>query len=189
MSNKGMKLKPKSLGHCPSCNRRFRKERARETYCSIHCAVWPRIAKGDPEECWPWTGGLVVGYGAGTFQKQRYRVSRVVLSEKLGRELKPGECALHRCDNPRCCNPSHLFVGSHKDNMVDKCQKGRWRGGWPAPKGSKHGKAKLSEADVIYIWNNRAEGPTKLGKRFGVDKTVVHKVLQGTTWGHLTSTL
>ncbi len=189
MSNAGMTLKPKSLGHCPSCDRRFRKGRARETYCSLHCAVWPRIKQGSPNECWPWQGGLVGGYGAGTFDKRRYRVSRVVLAEKLGRELQPGEQALHTCDNPACCNPDHIFVGTAQDNMTDKKLKGRGSSIPPCLKGEAHGRAKLTEDDVRFIWANKHLGQTALGKRYGIGKGVVHKIFTGHNWGWLTKEL
>ncbi len=189
MSNAGMTLKPKTLGRCPSCDRCFRKRRARETYCSIHCAVWPRITKAAPDACWPWQGQLVGGYGAGGFDKKRYRVSRVVLAEKLGRELELGEQALHSCDNPACCNPAHIFVGSAADNMADKVAKGRGSSIPPCLKGEAHGRAKLTEANVRDIWARRAEGSTKLGCEYGVANTTVHNIFRKTNWRWLTDTL
>lgn len=180
--------KPRPKKPCPTCGQHFEKRRPQEVYCSLDCAIWPRIKKGGPDECWPWMGGLVMGYGAGTFQKKRYKVSRVVLEQKLGRSLGKLQ-ALHRCDNPACCNPAHLFPGTGLDNMRDKMAKGRWDGSSPALKGERHGKAKLTEENVCYIWTNRHRGSTELGIMFGVHKTVIHKVLDGTNWGWLTKTL
>jgi hypothetical protein len=190
MGNKGMQLRPKSLGHCPSCKRRFRKERARETYCSIHCAIWPRIKQGSPDECWPWQGGLVGGYGAGTFQKKRYRVSREILAEKLGAPIPDGIQALHTCDNPACCNPAHIFAGTPADNMADKVAKGRWKGVSPKLKGEAHGRAKLTEVEVREIWALRhTHGSTELGERYGVPKSTVQNVFRQSNWKWLTETL
>lgn len=60
--------------------------------------------------------------------KRNVRAPRVALEWKLGRKLLPGEQALHRCDNPGCVNPDHLFVGTGLDNMRDKIAKGRMTG-------------------------------------------------------------
>jgi hypothetical protein len=189
MGNKGMKLKPRGAATCGGCGRLFAKDKARETYCSIGCAIWPRIKQGGPDECWPWQGGLVDGYGAGTFRCRRYRVSRVVLEEKIGRNLASGEQALHRCDFRACCNPEHLFLGNNLDNMRDKCAKGRHSFIPPKLRGEAHGRAKLTEGDVRRIWADRHLGSTLLGKRHGVSKSVIHKILTGENWGWLTAAL
>lgn len=72
--------------------------------------------------CWPWMGSRDPdGYA----KLGDRRLSRVVAANSLGRELSPGELACHRCDNPPCLNPAHLFVGTHTDNQLDMIAKGR----------------------------------------------------------------
>lgn len=182
--------KPRAPKPCPSCGEFFAKAKPQEVYCSLHCAIWPRIKQGDPDECWLWLGGLAMGYGAGTFHKRRYKVSRVVLGEKLGRELTNEEQALHRCDTPACCNPAHLFVGTGADNMADKVSKGRQRNGTADLRGERHPLAKLTEEDVKYIWSHRhTQRQVDLAKRFGVERGVIFKVIKGRSWSSITKNL
>lgn len=81
--------------------------------------------------CHLWTAALnnkgygvlgIGGRGDGVMYAHRY-----ALQQRLGRELSDGECALHRCDNPCCVNPAHLFVGTMADNTRDMVAKGRDR--------------------------------------------------------------
>lgn len=182
--------KPRPKKPCPTCNQHFDKAKPQEVYCSLECAILPRIRMGDENECWPWTGGLAMGYGAGTFQKKRYKVSRFMLARKIGRPLTDSEQALHRCDNPACCNPAHLFPGTGADNMRDKVAKGRQRNGTPDLRGEKHPFAKLTRADVEFIWaNQRSMRQVDLAQRFGVGRDLIWKILHGVAWRSVTDTL
>jgi hypothetical protein len=82
--------------------------------------------------CWEWTGGLFAsGYGAVGVDRKVLKAHRVAWA------LYRGEVGawhvLHRCDNPKCCNPDHLYLGTHADNMADRAAKGRAPGSWAAP--------------------------------------------------------
>lgn len=175
---------------CRTCNQPFAKTWKRQTHCSFRCAYWSKVEKRGPDECWPWIGGLVNGYGAGTYGSERYKVSREILSEKLGRPIREGFQALHTCDNPACCNPAHLWEGTPKQNMEDKCAKGRWKGESPCLKGEGHGRAVLTQDQVAEIWKARgAISYGKLADRYGVSKGTIHNIMRGTNWGWFTATL
>jgi hypothetical protein len=97
---------------------------------------WQQVDVGEDDACWPWTGHSLDGrgYGRFTFHGRQRKAHQVAWEMTHGPILRqPGDtsyhgtCALHHCDNPPCCNPSHLFLGSHRDNMDDMVRKGRHR--------------------------------------------------------------
>lgn len=87
---------------------------------------WARANRKGPEECWVWTGPTT-DKGYGKFKNTTaYRYSYELLVGPVPDRLH----VLHRCDNPPCVNPAHLFVGTHQDNMRDKIAKGRGAKVW-----------------------------------------------------------
>lgn len=100
--------------------------------------------------------------------------------ETLNQPLLPGQCVLHRCDNPKCINPEHLFVGTQADNMKDMASKGR--GG--APRGAKHLSAKLTEEQAKYVLASSANS-SALAKELGVTYQTIYALRTGITWKHL----
>ena len=83
--------------------------------------VWSRIDVGEPDECWPWTRGRH-SYGYGQI---RYPKSTLHYVHRLVSRAKPGQEVRHLCDNPPCCNPLHLVLGTHRDNIADMNERGR----------------------------------------------------------------
>lgn len=125
-------------------------------------AFLAQVAVGDPDECWEWQGSRSnLGYGAVAVRGTGYGPTgahRVAYGIANG-GIPDGMYVCHSCDNPPCCNPNHLFVGTHRDNMRDMDEKGRSR--WyryvpptHCPKGHEYTPE-----------NNRAEGFTKSGHR------------------------
>lgn len=87
---------------------------------------WSHIRPG--ASCWLWRGPVwgSNGYGRMTFNGRRQKAHRIIY-QMLGGIIPPGYHVLHRCDQPRCVNPEHLFLGTHADNMADLVSKGRAR--------------------------------------------------------------
>lgn len=133
-----------------------------------------------PDACWPWTGHLVAGYGAFSVKSRHVRAHRWLLARTLGRELRPDEQANHRCDNPPCVNPAHLYVGSASDNTADMMARGRgvFRGG------QDHGMAKLTWEQVAEIRSIARSGLSQraIAARFGIGQASIGRILTGKAW-------
>ena len=97
-------------------------------------------------ECWLWLGTRSdSGYPLVSHKEKTSVVTRLVLAKKLGRDLRPGEMACHHCDNPPCCNPAHLFVGTAADNARDMAEKFRGTNGSTPSAGQKRVLAFIEE--------------------------------------------
>lgn len=87
--------------------------------------IWARIDRRGPDECWPFIGNRTAdGYGKLTYGRSSVAAHRFVFEQTNG-PIGRGLFVCHRCDNPACCNPGHLFVGSPKANTQDSLIKGR----------------------------------------------------------------
>lgn len=114
---------------------------------------------------------------------------KTMLYHRLSFELYVGSIpsgllVCHKCDNPKCVNPEHLFLGSHQENMDDKINKGRHVG---AKKGYKHHKSKLVEWQVIEIKRKLRDGAFQydLANEYGVNQATISNIATGKNWGHV----
>lgn len=125
-------------------------------------------------------------------------VSRLLLERKLGRELAPKELACHTCDNPRCVNVDHLFLGTKRDNALDALSKNRLATGCRngsythpecRPRGEENKRSKLTAAIVreARVLKRRGWEGSELAKRFGVSKSTMCYALRGVTWKHVST--
>jgi hypothetical protein len=149
---------------------------------------WSRVDRRGPDECWLWTAARGKhGYGnfVGT-NRHTYRAHRVAYELVKG-EIPAGQMVLHRCDNPPCCNPSHLFTGTQSDNMQDMAAKGRHGGYVPHVRGEAHGMVKLNEVAVVEIRRRAAAGEThdELARAHGVSRRLVGRIVNRDRWGHV----
>lgn len=149
----------------------------------VAARVWSKVDRRAPNQCWPWTGSRIrTGYGRIGVDGKNAFANRVVWVLTHG-PIPQGFDVLHHCDNPPCCNPTHLFLGDHSENMRDRERKGRHN----APRGSKHGIAKLTEDAVIAIRERRRQGERGdlLAAEFGVSPSAIGLVVRYKNWKHV----
>jgi hypothetical protein len=84
---------------------------------------WDSVERRGPDECWPWQRKTHLKYGYFAANGRHYIASRVAWAIANG--SSPDGLVCHRCDNPTCCNPAHLFLGTVADNIRDMAAKGR----------------------------------------------------------------
>lgn len=134
-------------------------------------------------DCWEWQGYLMAnGYGVIVDVRAKKLVHRAMY-EIIHGPIPDGLFCCHRCDNPKCCRPEHLFLGTHRENMDDMDSKGRRR----APKGVQHPRAKVSDDDVLLMRQMYSEGVmiVDIAKRFPVVPCTVSAIVNHKTWRHL----
>lgn len=137
--------------------------------------------------CWLWLGTYMgAGYGqwqTGGVKKYSHRWAYEIY---VG-PIPDGQVVCHRCDNPACVNPAHLFVGSMRDNSLDMFRKGRCALTRNTRKGSKHGRSKLTEDQIANMRRLHASGmPYRdMAKTFSVSVSLVGKIVTGTIWTHV----
>jgi hypothetical protein len=138
---------------------------------------WSRVCL-DSSGCWIWTGYTDSwGYGSFSFHGTMVRAHRKAY-ELVNGHIPQGQWVLHTCDTPACVNPAHLYCGTHRDNVRDGKKRGRYS------RGSKHYKAKLSEAEVVYIYCSK-ESNRELGRRFGINNSNISRIRSRKNWAHL----
>lgn len=167
---------------------------------------WSKVDRRGPAECWPWTAKAVHhgGYGAinaGAIGAGKLRAHRVTYEMAHG-AIPDGLVVCHRCDNPKCCNPAHLFIGTKADNTHDMMAKGRMkkppvlsgdahplrRDPSRAKRGASNGNSKITPEVAASIWHAN-DGLAAIAARFGVSTGTVSDIKAGRTWRHLTKEL
>lgn len=169
-------------------------------WCKKHWQRWRK--NGDPEKllhfptpeqsfeartdrngdggCWLWTGSKIQGgYG------KLWVYGKYMLAHRYSWQLHNGPipdelCVLHRCDNPSCVNPDHLFLGTQADNLADMRAKGRDN----QPKGEAHGMAKLTEPEIPLIRNDPRLHRI-IAADYGVSSTLISVIKRCERWAHI----
>lgn len=142
---------------------------------------WSNVAIGTPDACWEWQGARKDGthhYGrfratvAGRYAN--HSAHRVAWFLMHGEWPQPGVVVCHSCDNPPCCNPSHLWLGTQRDNARDRGEKGRYRGRRPEPSGC------LSDdqrAEIVLRYRRGGTTQRQLADEYGISRSWVGKLV------------
>lgn len=137
-----------------------------------------RVAKGASDDCWEWQGSKTwSGYGQfqhGTATKLAHRIAYTFANG----DIPDGLVVRHKCDNPPCCNPAHLEVGTYKDNMQDAVVRDRMS------HGEAHPFAVLTEDDVREIRAQHEQGVTisAMSRHYGVGRKAIRSAIRRETW-------
>lgn len=175
---------------------------------SVEERFWSKVDKSaGPDACWPWTGHRnVKGYGRFNKGDRRLAVASRWVWEQSHGPVPEEMFVCHHCDNPPCCNPAHLFLGTRLDNAADMVRKGRQasraRLGDYAARGDRNGMrthperravgernafAKLTTSAVLEIRRLAANGVSHmaLGPMFSIHPYHALRIIQGVVWKHL----
>lgn len=130
--------------------------------------------------CIEWTGAKNKrGYGILKWERKSTLAHRLAY-ETFCEEIPKEKHVLHKCDNPKCINTDHLFLGSNKENVNDRVLKNRSF----SPKGEKNNKAILSKKDILVI-RKLKEPYSVIAKKFGVCKSTIGWIKTNQTWRHI----
>lgn len=133
--------------------------------------------------CWEWRLSRDKdGYGKVQVFGKYYKAHRVSWELNNG-EIPPGLFVCHKCDNPSCVNPNHLFLGTNSENIKDSFLKGRSN-----QRGANNGAAVLSEKQVIEIrsrYENERISQRELARQYGITQSAVSTIITGHNWGWL----
>lgn len=145
---------------------------------------WEKVDKKSPEECWEWTGAKNnLGYGVFSVNRKMmytHRFSYLISNGEFSKNLM----VCHKCDNRKCVNPNHLFLGTAKDNHIDMLNKGRGN----SPLGESSHLAKITEKQVIEIRKLIASKQyyvREIAEMFGVSHGCINEIKRGNTWAWL----
>lgn len=190
-----------SSKECPFCKRQFVPKQSWIVCCSILCGnrlkslnnskralnrtneeyireIKKRIAINEHTGCWEWqrpTGSW--GYGLMMYKAKQKRAHRVSWIVHNG-DIPDGMLVCHKCDNPKCVNPEHLFLGTNADNMKDAAKKGRFT----------HAKLTPSCVQIIRMLLKKKVPQKNIAKLFNITVGPVSSISMGRNWKHVKST-
>lgn len=153
-------------------------------------AFWSKVdIKGNKKECWEWKGARKPkGYGNVCVDKKTLMAHRVSFELANNMVIPNGLMVCHSCDNPPCCNPSHLMLGTTSSNAIDMLIKGRQKKPESAARGSTNGNSKLTENDVLNIrekYENKELNQYQLADIYNVTQPTIGFIVRKETWRHV----
>jgi len=155
---------------------------------SVWDRFWAKVVRGPG--CWEWQACRNAhGYGRIGVGQHVALAHRLMMEWVLGRPLRTKEHALHHCDNPACVRPSHLYVGTHQDNMDDMAARGR-RVDSPSF-GEDNGNAVLTRESIVQIREEARAGAASadIEARHGISAGYAGRIARGEAWAHVPGAL
>ena len=141
---------------------------------ALAARFWAKVDKRGPDECWEWQAGFRRGYGrigAGGDKGRVISAHRVAWNFAYG-EISGDLCVCHHCDNRKCVNPSHLFLGTQAENIQDRHRKGR------DARGVRYCPTIIPDSAIPGI-RVSTESQRILARRFGVSQTLIYYIKSG----------
>lgn len=147
---------------------------------------WAKVDRRGPNDCWIFTGkGRYSGdYGLLKFNSARLAAHRVSWEIANNMKIPDGQIILHICDNPPCVNPSHLKVGTRKQNAIDMVEKGR--NSITVGEANPNSTIRLSDVLEIRRLMTLDMSCMEISRHLGIKYTTVWGVYNGKTWKHIT---
>lgn len=142
---------------------------------------YEKIKVNSETGCWEWTAYKSVdGYGRMPVNRKSKEAHRVSWQLHFG-EIPDGQSVCHKCDNPKCVNPSHLFLGSHADNMIDKINKRR------QSRGQSCAQSKLNNklVETIRFCYKKGFTQTEIASYLNMSQGTISRVVRGEAWTHV----
>lgn len=132
---------------------------------------WDQVRVGEPDQCWPWRGDTDDGYGVFFYRGKMRRATELALSFTTGEARLPELDTCHSCDNPPCCNPSHLRFDTRLSNVQDMHERGR----------AYVPSRKLTNEQVVTIRRRRAAGARQsdLAAQYHVTDGLISQIVRG----------
>jgi len=144
---------------------------------------WAKVDKRGPDECWPWTASVTKwGYGRFRVHGRRGDKAHRFSWELHNGPVPPGLFVCHRCDNPPCVNPDHLFLGTPKDNTGDMVAKGRLRPGRMPGEANPNAKLTREIARAIRAAHVAGVSLGRIAKRFEIGESTAWRVISNQAW-------
>lgn len=185
--------------HCAYCGKPFKCVSVKQKYCSDECSFLARC-KATPSGCIEWQGDRnLSGYGVlraamNGHPRKMIQAHRYAWYRAHG-NVPEDMCICHKCDNRKCVNIEHLFLGTWADNNRDRSQKGRSGSRIYSEeerqryskmfRGSNQTNAKLTEKQALEIYNRKDKTHAELAKEYGVSKAVVTSIKAKRSWRHI----
>lgn len=137
-------------------------------------AFWSHVSITAPDKCWEWQGciNVVTGYGRFSFMGRRTHYAHRLAYEFTYGKIPGDKHILHSCDNPKCCNPSHLRIGTPKENVEDRGARGRTK--------SKCGGAafyRQRSKEIVELYSGKLEDIPAIAEKYGVSGQMVYSVV------------